>query len=79
MSLIDDMAYPHRPKQRRTAVRLSPHPFVVLNKLDGGGADFHFLPNACVPNQKAMMLLRISISSSENTFSIAIANGMPVV
>ena len=79
MSRVNDMAHAHRPQKRRAAVRLSPHPFVVLDHLDGGRADFHFLPKACVPNQKAMMEDRINISSSEKTFSIAIANGMPVV
>lgn len=79
MGGINDVADTHGPQKSRAAVRLSPHPFVVLDHVDGSAADFHFLPNACVPNQKAMMEDRISISSSEKTFSIAIANGMPVV
>jgi hypothetical protein len=31
----------------------------------------HFLPNACVPNQKLIIEDKINISSSENTSAIA--------
>jgi hypothetical protein len=43
---VNYVAHADRPQKGRTAVRLSPHPFVVLDHLDGGGGDFHFLLNA---------------------------------
>ena len=79
MGRVNDMADADSPQEGGAAVRLRPHPLMVLDHVDGGSGDFHFLLNACVPNQKAMIEDRISISSSEKTFSIAIAKGMPVV
>ena len=79
MSGINHMANTDSPQQRRTAVGLSPDTLMVLNHVDGSFRDFHFLPNAWVPNQKAIMEDRINISSSENTSAIAAANGTPVL
>ena len=79
MGWVNHVADTDSPQEGRAAVRLSPYPLVMFDHLDGGGRDFHFLPKACVPNQKAMIELRISISSSEKTFSIATAKGIPVV
>ena len=79
MGRVNYVADTNSPQEGRAAVRLCPHPLMVLDHVYGGGRDFHFLPKACVPNQKAMIEDRISISSSEKTFSIATANGMPVV
>jgi len=79
MSGVNHMADTDSPQEGRAAVRLRPHPLMVFDHVDSGSGDFHFLPKACVPNQKAMIELNISISSSEKTFSIATANGMPVV
>jgi len=79
MRRINHVAHAHRPQQRRTPIRTIPYALMVLDHADGSGGDFHFLLKACVPNQKAMIEDRINISSSLNTFSIAIANGMPVV
>ena len=79
MRWVNNVADADSPQEGRAAVRFIPYPLVVLDHVDGGGGDFHFFWNACVPNQNAMIEDRISISSSEKTFSIAIANGIPVV
>ena len=79
MGGVDDMAYTNCPKQRRAPIRASSDALMVLNHFDRGSRYLHFLLKAWVPNQKAIIDDRMSISSSLNTFSIAIANGMPVV
>jgi hypothetical protein len=73
------MADTDSPQEGRAAVRLGPYPLVMFDHVDGSLGDFHFLANACVPNQKAMIDDSMSISSSENTSAIAAANGTPVL
>ena len=79
MGWIDDMANTHCPQQCRAPIRAQSYALMVLNHFNRSWRNLHFLLKAWVPNQKAMIELKISISSSENTFSIATANGMPVV
>ena len=78
MAGVNDMADTDCPKQSGTPIRASSDALMVFNHADRSFRNLHFL-NAWVPNQKAMIELRINISSSLNTFSIATANGMPVV
>ena len=64
---VHQMSDTHSPQANAVAVRLLPHPFMVLDVLNTALADVHFFSNACEPNQKATMDAQINwVSLSHN-------------
>ncbi len=61
--LVQHMAVANCPDVRRAQIRAVSKPLVLVHQVNADLAQFHFLPQVRVPNQKPMIAPNIDISS----------------